>query len=772
MRIEKKSAYEIARELSGKDRPAKAGNGYMICCPNPSHTDTNPSCKIWDTAGGYIGIKCFSRCNIDEPKQALIDLGYLPDWEKIKEAAKENRNKHIRNWNKEHVKTWKYYDLAGRVRLTVDRVDLFDSMGRFKGKDFYQETNNGKKPKDDNDYQPIPFMLPEFKNAAERGAVLFDVEGEAKVDVLVERGLVATTTSGGSQNFEDWKRAYPPKYATGCAFVAVLEDNDRPGEKWAEFKCWEYHKAGIKVKKISLPGLGPKLQAHGEDIKDWFVRHNHKVEELKALVLAAPLWEPKGDEEEREKAAVEKSNVIEMFKANQDRCLTETFAAEVFLKERPNDLLYIRDDKTVMLWDGIRYRPDPDAEDSWLAVQKCNDLILPGALKNEKVEAKDRTRHLKQMLDKSKINNVLAIILKHSGTYYAEIDQNPDLLCVLNGVVNLRTGELMQPHDRKYRMTKLAPFNFNLKAKCPRYKEFQKRIFDGDEEMIAFNRRWRGYGLTGRVGAQKVRINKGKGANGKSVDMNLARRIGGDNAISVKARMFMRKQDSAENQLDSFVQLVGKRACYVGEIKQSDVLDDAKIKEVSGGDECQYRVYFKTEPNSFFPQAKLEFRTNYKPGTTTDDALWRRLMVVEYGVVLPDDQKIEDFDQLLFEHEADGIGSDYVLGAIDQYEYGLMIPGDVTTQSKRYRDEEDLPHQFVTQWCQAWGVTPANEIHRYYRRWSKAEGYDKVMSPKTLKKELERLGFKADPADPTLISGLSIKPKISFDNHQGDDHDD
>lgn len=770
MAIEKKSAYEIARELSGRE-PIKSGDGYKVSCPVPGHEDTHPSCTVSNTAKGWIHIECHSRCGAELPKAELIARGLVPDFEKIKQAKAEREAKAAAKAGPVDGR-WEYIDINGVTQLIVTRTNTYDSAGKITGKSFNQRTLRSGKPSLDKEYEPCPLRVREFKAGAERGAVLFDVEGEGKVDVLVEREFIATCTPQGSKSIKLWLRCNPPEYAKGCMFVAVLEDNDEVGRKFAEQKCFYYHKAGVPVKLIALPGLGQRTKDHGLDIKDWFLIEGNDNQKLKDIVIAAPLWEPSEDIPEPAKIEEEKSNVIEMFKANQDRCLTETFAAEVFLKERPNDLLYIRDDKTVMLWDGIRYRPDPNAEDSWLAVQKCNDLILPGALKNEKVEAKDRTRHLKQMLDKSKINNVLAIILKHSGTYYAEIDQNPDLLCVLNGVVNLRTGELMQPHDRKYRMTKLAPFNFNLKAKCPRYKEFQKRIFDGDEEMIAFNKRWRGYGLTGRVGAQKVRINKGSGANGKSVDMNLARRIGGDNAISVKARMFMRKQDSAENQLDSFVQLVGKRACYVGEIKQSDVLDDAKIKEVSGGDECQYRVYFKTEPNSFFPQAKLEFRTNYKPGTTTDDALWRRLMVVEYGVVLPDDQKIEDFDQLLFEHEADGIGSDYVLGAIDQYEYGLMIPGDVTTQSKRYRDEEDLPHQFVTQWCQAWGVTPANEIHRYYRRWSKAEGYDKVMSPKTLKKELERLGFKADPADPTLISGISIKPKISFDNHQGEDHDD
>lgn len=770
--ITKYSAEEIATALTGGRKLQRAGNGFMVCCPNPSHPDQKPSCKIWDTKGGYIGVKCFSRCGEDEPKQALVDQGYIPDWEGIK--AKKAEKKLKRNeLERLFIKDWLYYDISGALNLKISRFDLFDDLGRFVDKEYIQKTGSFKTPSNDREYKPCPYNVQKLKAAAEKGAVLFDVEGEECADQLISRGFTATTTPGGSNATEGYLLAEPFKYAEGAAFVVVLDDLDIPGLEYALFKCWQYYKRGIPVKLIHLPGMGPRLDSKGRDIKDWFVIYNRTPEELRELVSEAPLWEPVGDEEEKERKKEEEKKVIQLFTEGQDRALTETFNAEIFKKHHGSDLLYVRDDDKVRLWDGTRYKLDKGDNDSFILVQDCNDKLLPAELNNKKLDADQKRRWLRSCLNKSTINNTLSIIKKRSCIDLPKLDQDPDILCCLNGVVNLKTGELTPhgEHTKSLLLTKLAPFNYNPKAKCPEFMEFQKRIWAGDEDMIAFNKRWRGLGLTGQVGEQKVRLNKGKGANGKSVDMNLARRIGGDTAISVKSQMFMKKREGQENQLDSYIQLVGIRAAFVGEIPQGAQLDDGKIKEVSGGDECQYRVFFQTEPVSFFPQAKIEFRTNYKPGATTDDALWRRLMVVNYGVTFKGKEKIQDFDQYLFNKEADGIGTYFVMGAIDYYEYGLLEPDSVIADSQKYRAEEDLPWQFVSQWCaKADRASTASQLHHYFKAWCKAEGYDKVISPKTLRKELERLGYAPDPDDATKIQGIVIKPEILYSKNGDDDH--
>lgn len=769
--ITKYSAEEIATALSS-GRPKRAGNGFMVCCPNPHHPDQTPSCKIWDTKGGYIGVKCFSRCGQDEPKQALVDQGYIPDWEAIKAKKTEKKLKRD-ELERLFIKDWLYYDINGALNLKISRFDLFDDLGRFVDKDYVQKTGSFKSPSKDSNYRPCPYNVQKLKAAAEGGAVVFDVEGEECADQLILRGFTATTTPGGSNATEGYLLAEPFKYAKGAAFVVVLDDLDKPGLEYALFKCWQYYKRDIPVKLIHLPGMGPRLDSKGRDIKDWFVIYNHTPEELRELVSEAPLWEPVGDEEEKERKKEEEKKVIQLFTEGQDRALTETFNAEIFRKHHGEDLLFVLDDQKIRLWDGMRFKEDRRDNDSFILVQDCNDKLLPAELNNKKLDADQKRRWLRSCLNKSTINNTLAIVKNRSSILLEELDQDPDMLCVLNGVVNLKTGELLDhgPITKALKLTKLAPFNYKPGLKCPQFMEFQKRIWDGDEEMIAFNKRWRGLCLTGRVGEQKVRINKGKGANGKSVDMNLARRIGGDTAISVNSKMFMKQREGQETQIHSYIQLVGKRAAFVGEIAQGAQLDDARIKEVSGGDECQYRVFFQTEPVSFFPQAKLEFRTNYKPGATTDDALWRRLMVVNYGVIFKEEHQIKDYDQVLFHSEPDGIGSYFCLGALDHFDHGLLWPDRIIQDSQKYRAEEDLVWQFIAQWCDKveGRTTLANKIHQYFKAWCKAEGYDKVISPKTLRKELERLGYPADENDPTLIRCLVMKPTIQY-KHEEDDH--
>jgi putative DNA primase/helicase len=47
-----------------------------------------------------------------------------------------------------------------------------------------------------------------------------------------------------------------------------------------------------------------------------------------------------------------------------------------------------------------------------------------------------------------------------------QFDASPWLLNVLNGVLDVRTGEL-RPHDRKYLITKLCPVRYDATAKAP-----------------------------------------------------------------------------------------------------------------------------------------------------------------------------------------------------------------------------------------------------------------------------------------------------------------
>ena len=95
-------------------------------------------------------------------------------------------------------------------------------------------------------------------------------------------------------------------------------------------------------------------------------------------------------------------------------------------------------------------------------------------------------------------------------------DGDPWLLNCQNGLLDLRTAKL-QPHNSKALVTKITGAPYDPEATCPRWLAFLERIFNNDQEMIAFIQQAMEISLTGNVGEQCLFDLWGDGNNGKSV---------------------------------------------------------------------------------------------------------------------------------------------------------------------------------------------------------------------------------------------------------------
>jgi phage/plasmid-associated DNA primase len=103
-----------------------------------------------------------------------------------------------------------------------------------------------------------------------------------------------------------------------------------------------------------------------------------------------------------------------------------------------------------------------------------------------------------------------------------EFDANPELINCINGVVNLRTKELL-PHDRKLMLTSLCPTEYSPNATCP---QFEKAIVDyarcGDNEqpeLLEFKHRFFGYCVTGYITEKIIPVVHGTADTGKSSEL-------------------------------------------------------------------------------------------------------------------------------------------------------------------------------------------------------------------------------------------------------------
>jgi putative DNA primase/helicase len=317
------------------------------------------------------------------------------------------------------------------------------------------------------------------------------------------------------------------------------------------------------------------------------------------------------------------------------------------------------------------------------------------------------------------------------------------LVCGLSGsangtILNLRTDT--EAADRSI-VTKKLGASAERNATCPVWLNFLDQIFEGDQELIAFLQRAVGYTLTGSVEEQCLFILIGAGANGKSTLLRTLQRLFGDYAASIPMQSLM-DQKHGSQQTNDLAYLVGKRLVTASEGERGQRLAESKIKLMTGGDRivCRqlYREYFE-----FQPQLKLWLATNNLPTISgTDEAIWRRIMVVPFGVTFAQEQQDKSLGSRLAE-ELPGILNWAIEGCIQWRDDGLSPPSQVVQSTRGYRAESDT----VGQWIEAACVqeprrrTSMKVLYESYRSWCDNGGLE-ALSNSCFGKELTRRGFE------------------------------
>ena len=148
-----------------------------------------------------------------------------------------------------------------------------------------------------------------------------------------------------------------------------------------------------------------------------------------------------------------------------------------------------------------------------------------------------------------------------------DVDQEPFLLNVLNGTLDLRSGELFPPMKEKY-ITKCASVTFNREAACHTWNSFLMRIMDGNAGLIYFLQKAVGWALTGDMSEQVMFILYGSGANGKSTFLNAIMDILGEYAMSTQTETFMRKNGNVMS--NDIARLRGARFVTTVEARKGD----------------------------------------------------------------------------------------------------------------------------------------------------------------------------------------------------------
>jgi putative DNA primase/helicase len=322
-----------------------------------------------------------------------------------------------------------------------------------------------------------------------------------------------------------------------------------------------------------------------------------------------------------------------------------------------------------------------------------------------------------------------------------QFDYNPWLLNVLNGTVDLQTGELL-PHNRNDLITKLAPVVYDPDAACPMWTEFLEKIMEGNDNLIDFLQRACGYGLTSMTSEQVLFILHGTGANGKSTFVESVAHVMGDYAISTPIATFtVKRGDAIPNDV---ARLQGARFVSACEAEQSSRLAESLVKQLTGGDKITAR-YLHHEFFDFTPRFKAFLSTNHKPAIRgTDNAIWRRIRLIPFAYTVPEDERDRHLIEKLRE-ESSGIFMWMLAGCLKWQRIGLGAPDEVLHATNSYRQEMDVLSDFIDECCIVNPIAraPAGDLYKAYSEWAERNG-EYVLTRRQLSSQLSERGFVND----------------------------
>jgi putative DNA primase/helicase len=639
------------------------------------------------------------------------------------------------------VASFDYRDAPGNVVYQVRRFEPgFDGAK----KSFAQFTPDGNRrwKKGLNGTAPTLYRLPELL-AAPSDQPVFIVEGERKVDELCAMGLLATCSPMGAGKWKDTYSQYLKD-----RHVIILPDNDKPGHVHAKKVQLALRGIAASCSIVVLPGLEDK-----GDIIDWLrIDGNNKKRLLELCMDEARKTDEqaKSDVSARPVAASARCERVAAPQDGDAHHLTDLGNARRVKIRHGIDLRFIHPWKAWLVWDGRRWAEDTTAE----AVRRVKDTQgalydwvadrlkeLRNAGDDSMAAQKDRLvkllNHAIKWEDARAIGRSLELLKSEPDVpvlpYNLDLDQF--LLNVLNGTLDLRTGQLRQ-HMREDLITKLAPVFYDPSATCLLWLKFLDRIMDGNRDLINYRQRVVGYGLTGDVSEQCLWFFYGTGANGKSTFLATLLAMHGDYGMQAVSELLMVKNHKSHPT--ERADLFGKRFVATIETEEGKRMAEALMKQMTGGDKVRARK-MRQDFFEFAPTHKIILAANHKPSVRgTDHAAWRRIKLVPFAVTITDEEKDKALPEKL-KTELSGVLAWAVRGCLDWQRNGLAEPEDVHQATDAYHSEQDSVQGFIGECCV---VRPevrvrASALLEAYHGWSG----DRLMSLQAFGQRLREKGF-------------------------------
>lgn len=311
-----------------------------------------------------------------------------------------------------------------------------------------------------------------------------------------------------------------------------------------------------------------------------------------------------------------------------------------------------------------------------------------------------------------------------------ELNANPFMINLKNGLYNVQEDTLVD-HTPDYFSTVQLNASYNVKADCPRFKQYLKEVLDSDQ--IPLIQEMLGYFLVPVTRAQKCFVIVGEGGAGKSQLLLVLNQVllGSENVSNVSWQALNERFKTAE--------LFGKLANIFADLPTKNIDDNGIFKALVGEDYLTVEKKNKN-PFSFQSKARLLFSCNTIPRNLGDksEGFYRRLILIRFDHAVPENIKDPNLLEKL-RAEADGIFIFALEGLkrLINNNYKFSETERNKRELEQYREESDNVLSFVGECCELgadydYGST---ELYNAYKGFCEDSGV-KPYSQKNFVKQL------------------------------------
>lgn len=399
--------------------------------------------------------------------------------------------------------------------------------------------------------------------------------------------------------------------------------------------------------------------------------------------------------------------------------LTDTGNAARLAQQFADAIRFCGKWKKWMVWNGSRWEEDAHGQIVEYAKQTARSIYAEAQVEPDAEKSRKIAQHGIKSQSRQCIKAMVELAQSEPGipVLPSQFDQDNMLFNCSGGVIDLQSGELVQ-HAPQYLISKIAPVEHAPEASCPQWLKFLDRVMDGNLELIEFLQKAVGYSLTGDITEQVFFLLYGTGANGKSVFLEVLRRLVGEYGMQTDFTTFLKRE--GEGVRNDLARLKGARFVTASEMESGRQLSEVVIKQVTGGEPISARFLFG-EYFDFTPTFKVFLATNHKPQIKNqDNGIWRRVRLIPFTVTIPESERDPKLVEKLGQ-ELPGILNWALEGCRKWLAEGLGCPDDIREATEDYKADMDVLGDFLSECCDIGPGYQASlgEIFNAYEEWCK-----------------------------------------------------